>query len=266
MSTIKSIALTLAVTFAGTVSPGARAGEEGAKGLFVTQLERPGQAMNTGVQYWIELHRNGRVWRVNNRVPFRSGDRIRFHVRPNITGFAYILLKSGSRGEQSLLFPDPARGDDNHVAAGQDYALPADSYLAFDENPGTEKVGLLISRQPVDAAAYLSTPDTEKTLIACASTGSKDLIPSRIVLAFSPPAQPAPIAAEHPAPPPRASAPAKPASHKAATAAGSTRKAGLRARAGPAKARPRQPDAGVVTVVKTDPGGVLTVDVALEHR
>src|SRR5579885_1997110 len=222
MSTIKSIALTLAVTFAGTVSPGARAGEEGAKGLFVTQLERPGQAMNTGVQYWIELHRKGRVWRVNNRVPFRSGDRIRFHVRPNITGFAYILLKSGSRGEQSLLFPDPARGDDNHVAAGQDYALPADSYLAFDENPGTEKVGLLIYRKPVDA--------------------------------------------EHPAPPPRASAPAKPASHKAATAAGSTRKAGLRARAGPAKARPRQPDAGVVTVVKTDPGGVLTVDVALEHR
>src|SRR5438270_13681328 len=75
---------------------------DGAKGLFFEQLDQPKVQLNTGVRYYIELLRNGQAMKVNNKIAFRTGDKIRFHVQPNIDGFAYILLKSGSQGEQSV--------------------------------------------------------------------------------------------------------------------------------------------------------------------
>lgn len=170
------------------------AGEEGAKGLFLEQLDNPAQKLNTGIQYWIELKREGQFLKVNNKYPFRSGDRIRFHVKANIDGYAYVLLTSGSRGEQSVLFPEPH--EDNKIVRGKDYALPSDGFLIFDEHPGVEKVSLVVSRLPMDATAYLrERNEQERTLVASAAPGSKDLIPSKILLSYTPP----PAVAEWPA-------------------------------------------------------------------
>ena len=156
----------LAVFLAGLLGAlGVKADEEGAKSLYAMQMNRPGEDLNLGVQYWIELHRGSEVTHVNNKTSFRSGDKIRFHVRPNINGFAYILLRSGSQGEQSVLFPDPTRGETNKVMAGNDYTLPTNDFLEFDQNPGHEKLTLMISRQPINATAYLSTPESERILI-----------------------------------------------------------------------------------------------------
>src|SRR5262249_41710353 len=96
----------------------------------------------------------------------------------------YILLSSGSRGEQSVLFPEPH--EDNKVERGKDISLPREGYLTFDEHPGIEKVSLLLSRMPTDATAYLNkTRDEDRTLVASAAIGSKDLIPSKILLSYS---------------------------------------------------------------------------------
>lgn len=161
--------------------------DKGAKGLFFEQLDSPSKDLNTGVQYWIELERDGETIRTNNKAEFRSGDRIRFRVKSNIKGYAYILLTTGSRGEQSVLFPDPSVNESNKVLPGKTYTLPGMGSLTFDENPGMEKVTLLLSRHPIDAQAYLDKPTEQPTLIASAMTGSKDLVPAKVLVSYADP-------------------------------------------------------------------------------
>jgi hypothetical protein len=176
----------------GTGTPAGKM--EGAKGLFFEQLDKPSESLNTGLRYWIELKRDGVTSRVNNRQQFKSGDSIRFHVRSNINGFAYILLSSGSRGEQSVLFPDEKAGESNKVQRSGEIILPQTGYLTFDSNPGTEKLTLLLSRSQIDAQSYLAKPPGNKeiALIASADTGAKDLVPARIYVAFNAPRSDAP--------------------------------------------------------------------------
>ncbi len=191
----KSCALSLAAALGLAITSGAFAEGVGggAKGLFFEQLEKPSKSINTGISYSIELKRDGQLTKVSNKHQFRKGDSIRFHVRSNIDGFSYILLSSGSRGESSVLFPHEKTSDDNHVERGRTYVLPSDGYLTFDENPGLEKLTLLLSRNPMDAQAYLAKPQKEVTMIASAQTGSKDLVPARIYVSYNAPKVEAPV-------------------------------------------------------------------------
>ncbi|HEY9683637.1 MAG TPA: DUF4384 domain-containing protein [Oculatellaceae cyanobacterium] len=162
---------------------------EGAKGLFFEQLDHPGSNLNTGIQYWIELHHNGQTIHATNKTTFRTGDRIRFHLRPNIDGYAYIMLKSGSRGEQAVLFPEKDRNEDNKITRGKEIVLPNDGMLGFDDVPGTEKLTLVVSRKPIDTDSYLNGGSHESApLVAMASCGSKDLVPTQVYVAYLPPA------------------------------------------------------------------------------
>lgn len=164
---------------------GASGSVTGAKDLFYRQVANQSQALNTGVQYWIELKRNGKISKVSNKVAFKSGDSIRFHVTSNIDAFAYIMLREGSQGERSVLFPDPAYHDNNRLKASVDYSLPQDGFLTFDQNPGTENLILLVSREAIDADKYLNDKTKKHVVIAAARDGSKDLIPGSVVLAYS---------------------------------------------------------------------------------
>jgi Domain of unknown function (DUF4384) len=143
--------------------------------------------MNTGVQYWIELRREGVTSEANNKTEFKSGDKIRFHVKPNINGYAYILLKSGSQGEQAQLFPDVKRKENNQISRGKEIVLPSDGVLTFDANPGTEKLSLIISRKTINTEAYLSK-ESSAPRIAMSSSGSKDLIPNQVLVSYISPA------------------------------------------------------------------------------
>jgi hypothetical protein len=245
------------------------AGKDGAKGLYFEQLQKPEHTLNTGLRYWIELKRKDKTIQVSNKELFYSGDRIRFHVRPNIDGYAYILLRSGSRGEQNVLFPDTRTGEDNHVVHGRDYELPADGYLTFDQNPGTEKLTLLLSRKPIDAQAFLSKPNVDPTMIASSDTGSKDLIPAKVLIVYAPPSERSVVSSDtsssskdqvsetvsvqHKSAPGRA--PKKPRTVSAAHESSA-----------PAVHKEHASEQGVVTVVKTDPKGVLFIDIALNHQ
>lgn len=158
---------------------------DGAKNLFYRQIEQPSASINTGMQYWIELKRNGKVSNVSNKFQFKSGDKIRIHVKSNIDGFAYVLLVEGSRGEQSILFPDAQFHDNNRVRAAIDIPIPGDGYLTFDQNPGTEKLVLLLSRKQMDATQYIANKANKRVQIAAVRSGAKDLIPGSVVLAYA---------------------------------------------------------------------------------
>ena len=270
---VASLLIALAVAGLGATSVCA---EEGAKGLFFEQLDSPYKSLNTGVQYYIELHRDGKLTKVTNKYGFKNGDKIKFHVKSNVDGYAYILLKSGSRGEQSVLFPDPSTGDDNKVKRGSDYVIPATGFLTFDDNPGTEKVSLVLSRTPIDAQAYLAAPVEAPTLIASALTGAKDLIPSRVLVHYSDsnkaPEQPVRIASSLPKTPkfdPKTTVeePVK-LEHKASKTkkapAAKSEVASSNSGANKKPASKADPE-GTVTVVSELPGNVLHVDVDLHH-
>jgi hypothetical protein len=266
---VASLLIALAVAGLGASAVFA---EEGAKGLFFEQLESPYKSLNTGVQYYIELHRDGHQIKVTNKYGFKNGDKIKFHVKSNIDGYAYILLKSGSRGEQSVLFPDPSSGDDNKVKRGSDYVIPNTGFLTFDDNPGTEKVSLVLSRTPIDAQAYLAAPVEAPTLIASALTGAKDLIPSRVLVHYSDaPSKNVQIAYVAPKTTPKFDPkttvvePVK-LEHKASAKTKKPVKSNDAIASTPASKKPskEEPD-GTVTVVSELPGNVLHIDVDLHH-
>lgn len=161
--------------------------EPSSKDLFRTQLHNQKEEKNTGVQYWIELKRGSDHMKVSNKYAFKTGDQVRFHVIPNIDGYAYVLLKSGSRGERAVLFPNERANENNHVAHGRDVMIPGDgTYLQFDENPGTEQLSLVISRAPINATAYLEQTNAP-VMIASVEGGSKDLIPTKVYVSYGVP-------------------------------------------------------------------------------
>lgn len=254
-----------------------------AKGLFRKQMDSPKEALNIGLHYWVELTPKGskEPQRVSNKHAFRSGDQIQFHIRPNIDGYAYVVMRSGSRGESAVLFPDPAHGDNNRVEHGIDYALPSGSEsFEFDKNAGTEKLTLLLSRNPINAQAYLAKPSDSPTVIASAITGSKDLVPSQVFVAYATPSSGPPPAVHVTEKKKVATKPVStivstdetseskaPKKHKTSThTTTATTTTTSKRDATPVVSSNSNDDAGVTSVIKKTPDGVLFINVDLDHR
>jgi acylglycerol lipase len=145
------------------------------------------KAVPVQLDYWIELHRGNQTFRCTNKSAFRSGDKISFHVIPHEDGYAYIMLTSGSSGRQAILFPSAQTGLDNHLVKQKDYTLPTQTPLLFDKTPGTERVSIVFSKVPIDAQSYLERSRTQTGLIAFVSpdrSGAKDLVPTRMKLTW----------------------------------------------------------------------------------
>ena len=276
MSFILALALGAGVGLNAVSAQEEEEGQAGAKGLFFEQLKKPEENINTGLRYWIELKRGNVVSQVTNKTQFKTGDSIRFHVCSNIDGFAYILLTEGSRAEQSVLFPDARMNEVNRVDRGKEYALPSDGFLTFDNNPGTEKLTLLLSRAPIDAQAYLARPQRQVTMIASAQTGSKDLVPAKIYVSYNAPRVEAPIIKDEPKAEPTV---IKSDSQKGEKSANRKSKSEPKAKPtniGTSKVKMHRTliasgdnnkrEDATVTVVSKQSGGLLHVDVALEHK
>jgi hypothetical protein len=148
--------------------PDTLAGKEGLKVRFLKQMAEGTTALNLGLAYWIELNRQGHLYRTSNLAKFQSGDQIRFHVLPNADGYAYIVMHQGTSGTKSVLFPPVDTRVNNFVKRGAECVVPKEGSLEFDQIPGTEQVGLLLSRSKIDPVAYLSlaTPEAKSQLSA----------------------------------------------------------------------------------------------------
>lgn len=152
-----------------------------AKDMFYEQLKSPAKPINTGLSYSIELLRDGQTYKVSNKYPFKSGDSIKFHLKPNIDGYAYVVMERGSSGKQAVLFPNP-KAPGNRVSAGKDIVLPANGVLTFDNKKGTEKLKLYVSRKEMANEDLLSTPQEQIVLIASSTTYTADSITENALL------------------------------------------------------------------------------------
>ncbi len=189
------------------------------------------------ITYWIELMRDGKRFRCNNKTPFRSGDEIRLHVRSNVDGYGYILLKAGTTGKHAVLFPDDQTGRFNRIGAQHDIALPTKSWLRFDNNPGQERVSIIFSRRPLDPSVQDSSLLT--AFVSPDRSGAKDLVPTRMELSWG---DPNPVI--------------MPGSFSNNTALASASQSGGE----------QALEANLVKVSFANPDGVLSVDVALDHN
>jgi hypothetical protein len=101
-----------------------------------------------GLRYAI-LKRTGEEYReVDPDRTFHSGDAIRVSVEANDTGHLYIVMR-GTSGNWRLLFPSPEiDGGNNRVVRGRRYQIPSRNAFIFDENAGTEKLFLVLTRKP----------------------------------------------------------------------------------------------------------------------
>ena len=224
----------------------AAGGAPDTKRLFQLQLAKPDEKINIGVAYWIELVRDGKTYRCNNKFTFKSGDHIRIHVIPNVDCYAYIVQKSGSRGDKALLFPRDGSNGDNFLRHGSDYALPSTGSLIFDNDQGTELISLVLSRQALDIKSYMNRSTEEQVFVASREAGAKDLVPTRMQLCWD---DPAPVIMPEDVPMRQVVA-----------------SADISAPSGPSAPQANLSDPGLVTVVFNKPDAILSVDVALEHQ
>ncbi len=122
----------------------------------------------------------GKFVEVDQDATFRSGDRIRLTVDTNTTGYLYVVMQ-GSSGNWRLLFPSAdVDGGNNRIEKGITQQIPPGDkgQFAFDEQSGTEKLFLVLSRQPetdLDKLIYSITgtsSEGDRRLIAGARIGA----------------------------------------------------------------------------------------------
>jgi hypothetical protein len=122
---------------------------------------------------------SGKFGEVDPDSTFRSGDRIRLNVDTNTPGYLYVVMQ-GSSGNWRLLFPSAdVEGGNNRIEKGTSQQIPAGDkgQFVFDEQSGTEKLFLVLSRRPeadLDNLIYSITggsSSSNRTLVARATVG-----------------------------------------------------------------------------------------------
>ncbi|HTB13056.1 MAG TPA: DUF4384 domain-containing protein [Bryobacteraceae bacterium] len=122
---------------------------------------------------------SGKFIEVDQDSTFRSGDRIRLSVDTNTPGYLYVVMQ-GSSGNWRLLFPSAdVEGGNNRIDKGVSQQIPAGDkgQFVFDDQSGTEKLFLVLSRRPeadLDKLIYSITgtsAEGDRKLMASASIG-----------------------------------------------------------------------------------------------
>lgn len=149
---------------AGQPSPPARSATAAGRHLKAEQIARSGygdeprlvhvSGAQIGIRYALLLRGgDGHYSEVSPATIFHSGDHLRLSVMANQPGYLYVI-EQGSSGSWSSIFPaqsgsDPAQAA-NRIEAGHLYQIPDGRWtFRFDQNPGQERLFLVLSREPV---------------------------------------------------------------------------------------------------------------------
>jgi hypothetical protein len=113
-----------------------------------TTAPAPAAGPALGMRYTILKRSGSEMVEVAPDTVFHSGDRIQFNVETSGPGYLYVVSQ-GSSGAWKPVFPsaDVEEGN-NHVEGMRAYEMPPKSRLVFDEQPGTEKIFIVLSREP----------------------------------------------------------------------------------------------------------------------
>ena len=116
---------------------------------------------------------NGLAVRVDPEHVFQKGDRVRVLLETNTDGYLYIFNTTND-GPVVMIYPD-AQLDEagNYIKAHIPWEIPSSAsdeerlrWLVFDENPGTERLYFVLTREPLNGVP------TEDDLIALCRNSS----------------------------------------------------------------------------------------------
>jgi len=116
------------------------------------------------VKTTIELNRNGKISTVLPMTEFQSGDKVKIVYTTSVDAYVY-WLSEGSSGDYYMLFPNPKTGTDNFVRKNEVNTIPVKGNFKFDDNPGTEKILLVLAPEKI--------PELEKASREAAVRGGK---------------------------------------------------------------------------------------------
>lgn len=90
---------------------------------------------------------------------FKTGDILRFRLRPAFDGFLYVT-DLGTSGKSSLLFPGPQTGSDNRIDHTREYVVPAtpDGWFEVGGPAGYETLYFVMSPIALAAAPVNAAP------------------------------------------------------------------------------------------------------------
>ena len=118
-----------------------------------------GRAQAIGLGYTLFARdANGRSVRVEPGHEFHSGDRVRISLEPSVDGYLYVFHTEGA-GQPEMIYPD-ARLDsgENWIEAHVPMEVPSSEqaderyhWFVFDNNPATERLYVVVTRQPLPA-------------------------------------------------------------------------------------------------------------------
>ena len=100
---------------------------------------------------------NGLAVRVDPEHVFRKGDRVRVLLETNTDGYLYIFNTTND-GPVIMIYPDADLDEaGNYIKAHVPWEIPSSDspeerlrWLVFDENPGTEKLFFVFTREPLN--------------------------------------------------------------------------------------------------------------------
>jgi hypothetical protein len=113
-----------------------------------------------GLRYsLLKQNRNNQAEEVDPDTIFHSGDKIRLSLESNDSGYLYVVQR-GTSGRWTLLFPaKEILGGKNTIEKGERHEIPlGDVWFAFDQQPGIEKLFLVLSREPESDLEKLIKP------------------------------------------------------------------------------------------------------------
>lgn len=121
----------------------------------------PGKAMAQRMGLGLTLFArdsNGMAVRTDPSREFRKGDRVRVLLETNADGYLYVFNTTDG-GEPVMIYPDPELDEaGNYIQAHVPFEIPSSvaaeerlRWFAFDQNPGTEKLYFVFTREPLAA-------------------------------------------------------------------------------------------------------------------
>jgi hypothetical protein len=149
--------------------------EDGQAPLQMVSMGRP-----LALRYSIlKASADGSYAEVDPEATFRSGDSIRVRVEANDNSHLYIV-QQGSSKTWNLLFPnEETENGNNRIHPDREYTIPAGARFTFDEQPGTERLFIILSRRP--------EPDMEKLIYNLSTSPSPEPPQEKLMLAAARP-------------------------------------------------------------------------------
>lgn len=113
---------------------------------------KPDTALGLGVTLFVA--EGERLLRAHPDRVFRAGERVRLLVETSRASYLYVFHQEGE-GPATMLFPDArVAGGSNRTIAHQPLDVPDGAWFVFDENPGKERLTLVVSERPLKGVPH----------------------------------------------------------------------------------------------------------------